>query len=106
MQFSPILLFDLFFTPEVIDSISKEANEYAAQQDKEKTFYIDVLALKLFIPILIISGYSPLPRRSMFSEASGDIRNETASGAMFQSRLSSIIRNIHNANNNTLDPKD
>ena len=105
MQLSPVSLFESFFTPELMNLICQESNEYAAQKGHEN-FSLDVPTLKLFLAVLLLSGYVPLPRRPMYWEANGDVHNIMVSGAMSRNRFSSIISNIHFANNNVLDGSD
>ena len=71
-----------------------------------ENFSLDVPILKLFLAILLLSGYVPLPRRPMYWEANGDVHNIMVSGAMSLNRFSSIIGNIHFANTNVLDGND
>ena len=90
-----------------MDLICQESNEYAAQKGHEN-FSLDVPTLKLFqiLATLLLSGYVPLPRRPMYWEANGDVHNIMVSGAMSRNCFSSIISNIHFANNNVLDGND
>ena len=104
-QKSPVSLFELFFTPDLLELICKESNEYAAQKGQQH-FHIDISDLKLFIAVLLISGYVSLPRRPMYWEATEDVHNLMVSAAMSRNRFSSIMSNIHFANNNTLDTSD
>jgi hypothetical protein len=102
---SPVSLFELFFTPELMEKICNETNEYAAQKC-HANFDLDVTSLKLFLSILLISGYAPLPRRSMYWKAAGDVHNPMVSAAMSRNRFSAIVSNIHFASNNDLDTAD
>ena len=104
-QKSPVSLFELFFTPQLMQHICTESIEYASQKG-EQNFYLDVPDLKLFLAVLLISGYVSLPRRPMYWEAKEDVHNILVSAAMSRNRFSSIVRNIHFANNNTLDSSD
>jgi Transposase IS4 len=81
-----------------MEPICKESNEYAVQKGLQN-FDLD-------IPTLMLSGYVPLPRRSMYWEAQGDVHNSMVSAAMSRNRFSSIISNIHFANNNNLEETD
>ena len=104
-QLSPVSLFELFFTPDLMSHICKESNDYAVQKGLNN-FNLDITTLKLFISILLISGYAPLPRRPMYWEASGDVHNTMVSGAMSRNRFSAIMGNIHFTSNNKLDTMD
>ena len=71
---SPVILFGLFMTDKLIDHVCKETNAYAAQKGN-LTFKIEPNELKSFLAVLLLSGYIPYPRRSMYWEMSSDSRN-------------------------------
>ncbi|XP_065650420.1 piggyBac transposable element-derived protein 3-like [Hydra vulgaris] len=102
---SPVSLFELFMIPEIMHRICNESKEYAAQKGHDN-FDLDITSLKLFLSILLISGYAPLPRRPMYWETAGDVHNSMVSAAMSRNKFSSIMSNIHFANNNELDMTD
>ncbi|ESN95659.1 hypothetical protein HELRODRAFT_179129 [Helobdella robusta] len=54
---SPVTLFELFFTPDLMRHICDESNFYAAQKGI-LNFDLDIPTLKLFFSILLLSGYS------------------------------------------------
>ena len=95
---SPVSLFELIFTPELMMHICRESNEYAAEKGIQN-FDLDIPTLKIFLSILLLSGYVPLPRRSMYWETQSDVHNPMVSAAMSRNRFSSIMSNIHFANN-------
>ena len=102
---SPVSLFESVFTPALMELICRKSNKHASQKDQQD-FDLDVPTLKLFIAILLLSGYVPLPRRPMYWEANGDVHNLMVSSAMSRNRFSAIMSNIHFANNNSLDASD
>ena len=104
-QKPPVSLFELFFTPQLMEYICKETNDYAALKGQQ-SFQIDVPDLKLFLSVLLVSGYVSLPRRPMYWECKEDVHNILVSSAMSRNRFTSIMQNIHFANNNTLDSND
>jgi hypothetical protein len=57
---SPVSLFELIFTPELMDLICKESNDFAALKGHEN-FDLDVPTLKLFLSILLLSGSTASP---------------------------------------------
>jgi len=101
----PVFLFESIFTPSLMELICRESNDYANLKGHEN-FNLDVPTLKLFIAILLLSGYVPLLRRPMYWEASGDVHNAMVSGAMSRNRFSAVMSNIHFANNKSLDSND
>ena len=58
---SPASLFELIFTPELMEHICKESNGYAVEKGPQN-FDLDIPTLKLFLAILLLSGYVPLVR--------------------------------------------
>ena len=102
---SPVSLFESVFTHALMEFICRKSNEYASQKGQQN-FDLNVPTLKLFIAILLLSRYVPLPRHPMYWEASGDVHNLMVSGAMSRNRFSAIISNLHFASNNSLDASD
>jgi len=88
-----------------MELICKESNEHAVQKGRQ-SFDLDIPTLKLFLSILMLSGYVPLPRRFMYWEAEGDAHNSMVSRAMSRNKFSSIMSDIHFVNNNSLDQAD
>ena len=64
---SPVTLFELFMIDKLIDRICKETNTYAAQKTNH-TFKIDLNEMKSFLAALLLSGYIPYARCSMYLE--------------------------------------
>ena len=62
---SPVTLFGLFTTDQLIDHICKETNTHAAQKGNH-TFKIYSNEMKSFLAVLILSGYIPYARRSVY----------------------------------------
>ena len=71
---SPVTLFELFMTDKLIGDICKDTNAYAAQKENH-AFKIEPNELKSFLAVLLLSGYIPYPRRSMYWEMSSDSCN-------------------------------
>ena len=57
----------IFMTDKLIDHICKETNTYTAQKGNH-TFKIDSNEMKSFLAVLLLSGYTPYVRRSMYWE--------------------------------------
>ena len=62
---SLVTLFELFMTDKLIDLICKETNAYAARKGNH-TFKIEPNELKSFLAVLLLSGYIPYSKRSMY----------------------------------------
>jgi len=102
---SPVSLFESVFTPALMELICRKSNKHASQKDQQD-FDLDVPTLKLFIAILLLSGYVPLPLCPMYWEANGAVHNLMVSGAISRNRFSAIISNIHFASSNSMDAGD
>lgn len=98
---TPSQLFDMFFDDELVQMISEETNRYAAQKGN-MGFATDSDEIRVFVAILLLSGYIPLPRKNMFWEDSGEARNECVANAMRRNRFNEILHYLHLANNDTL----
>ena len=102
---SPVTLFELFMTDKLIDHICKETNAYAAQKGNH-TFKIEPNELKSFLAVLLLSGYIPYPRRSMYWEMSSDSRNTIVASLFTRNRFLDVLHYLHLADNNSLNPSD
>ena len=102
---SPVTLFEIFMTDKLIDHICKETNAYAAQKGNH-TFKIEPNELKSFLAVLLLSGYIPYPRCSMYWEMSSDSRNTIAASLFTRNRFLDVLQYLHLADNNNLNPSD
>ncbi|MGH0137467.1 UNVERIFIED_CONTAM: hypothetical protein FKN15_024609 [Acipenser sinensis] len=62
--------------------------------------------MRVFLAILFISGYVPLPRRRMFWENENDVTNQAVTQGMSINRFEEIMSNIHCADNTNLPQGD
>ena len=102
---SPCTLFEKIFTAELLNYICDETNKYAAANGKD-SFKLETSELKVFLAILLASGYVKFPRKRMFWETSEDVSIEGISAAMSRNRFEEILRYLHLADNSTLDASD
>ena len=105
MHDSPVTLFELFITDEIVNLICKETNSYAAQKGNH-SFKLALKKIKTFIAVLLLSGYIPYPRRSMYWEMRYDSWNSIATSLFTRNRLLDVLQYIHLADNNNLDTND
>ena len=102
---SPVTIFELFMTVKLIDHICKETNTYAAQKENH-TFKIDSNAMKSFLAVLLLSGYIPYARRSVYWEMCLDSRNTIVASIFTRIRFLNVLLYLHLAYNNYLNPCD
>nr|CAH7740916.1 unnamed protein product [Callosobruchus chinensis] len=101
----PVDLFERFWTSEFFKYIKKQTINYSRQVNPNSTFELSVNEVKVFFAILMISGYSPKPRRDMYS-FDADLRNEAIADAMPRNRFREILKYIHFADNTHLSKDD
>ena len=105
MDRTPLELFELFFDDIVCTHIVQETLRYAAQKGNSN-FKFTNSDLKVFIGILIVSGYNCLPSMRMYWSADNDLRNEAICAAMCRNDFEKTLRYLHLANNDELDARD
>ncbi|KAJ8930679.1 hypothetical protein NQ314_016493 [Rhamnusium bicolor] len=98
-------IFESFFTPDLFDKIISETRNYALFKNKQDP-NLSIPELKLFIAILVLSGYNQLPSKRSYWEASSDMKNIMVSEAMIMDRFLQICHCIHFADNNNIDRND
>ncbi|XP_052756252.1 piggyBac transposable element-derived protein 3-like [Galleria mellonella] len=98
----PIEWFENFLDEDVISLLVSESNKYAVKKNLPGD--ITTEDMKCFIGILLVSGYSWLPRRRMYWENSPDTKNELISSAITRDRFDFIFRHLHV--NDNLDLQD
>lgn len=98
-------LFELFFTDELLQLISQQTTTYALFRNCPDP-QVSVEELRVFIAILLVSGYNELPSKRSYWESSKDMRNDLVYEAMRRDRFLQICRFIHFADNSAVDPND
>ncbi|KAF2902818.1 hypothetical protein ILUMI_03366 [Ignelater luminosus] len=100
----PLEFLELFLSSDVLETLVKNTVMYAAS----KNYKLEVGNEKMlvFISILYISGYDPVPRRRMFWEGRSDTKNDLVSNSMRRNRFEDIFRYIHATGNNNLHKND
>ena len=79
---SPTAIFDLYFDEEVINYLTEMTNLYAHRDRGKHNFHVGHAEMRLFLAMLLLSGYNVLPRRRMYWENSEDVKNNSMSRAM------------------------
>lgn len=100
-MYTPIEAFSLFFDNEVIDMLVNYSNMYANSHNRNGD--ISDNEFRCFLGVLLLSGYSSHPRRSMYWENSKDTNNILVCDAISRNRFNFIIQNIHCCDNSNLD---
>ena len=104
-DFSEVELFELFFDDEIIEHAMKEMTKYSLKNNWQD-INISMNEFKVFLAILIVSGYNQLPRRHMYWSHTSDTFNEAISNAMRRDRFDAIKRSLHFNATSDLDKSD
>ena len=102
---TPTALFERFIDDDIIELLVSNSNKYAMQKGRHE-FSTTSSELRLFLAILFVSGYAPLPRRRMYWEPADDVLNLAVSRSMTRNRFEEIMSNIHVADNDNLPAGD
>ena len=94
----PHEVFELFVDVTVIDLLCKHTTTYAVQKG-DHSFTVNSNEMRVFIGILLASGYIQVPRRRMYWANDSDVRNEMISNAMRRNRFDEIMKYFHAVDN-------
>lgn len=100
----PLDFIKLFLNPEILELLVKHTVLYAGSKNCRLEIGNDDMLV--FIAILYVSGYVPVPRRRMFWEGRDDARNVLVYNSMRRNRFEEIFRFLHAADNNNLAQND
>ncbi|XP_055634280.1 piggyBac transposable element-derived protein 3-like [Toxorhynchites rutilus septentrionalis] len=101
---SPLQLFLKLFDDEVISLIVRETNRYAGQQNS--TFLLDIITLKRFIGILLLSGYHTLPNVNDYWSNEPSLGVPIVKQCMSRNKFREIKKFIHFSDNYNLNKMD
>ncbi|CAH1977589.1 unnamed protein product [Acanthoscelides obtectus] len=102
---SPLQFLQLFLAPDILTDLVKHSVAYASKKNK-LNFELCLDEMYVFVGILVLSGYVPLPRRRMYWEESEDVHNELVSKSMRRNRFEEISSVFHAADNDNLPEGD
>ena len=105
-EWSPVDLFELFFDDDVVSQLVENTLKYAREQKGDHGFELTAENMKLFLAVLLLSGYAILPRRRMYWEQQPDVLNEAVSRAMPRKKFEDMLRYLHVADNKSLGEGD
>lgn len=100
----PLEFLELFLNLEVLELLVKNSVLYAGSKNCRLEIGNDEMLV--FIAVLYVSGYVPVPRRRMFWEGRDDTRNILVYNSIRRNRFEEIFRFIHAADNNNLVEND
>lgn len=100
-----IEIFETLFDEDVCKLILEQTQLYAMQKNRHD-FKMTCEDLKIFVGILLLTGYHSLPRESMYWQMDEDTRTPLVSNNMGRNRFYEIKKNIHFADNDFIDESD
>lgn len=98
-------IFEEFFTDDLLNFIVEQSLTYARQKNNPN-FSVNVNEVKIFLGILLFSGYHKLPQQNMYWEQSPDAGVPFVYNAMSRQRFKEIKRFLHLNNNANIDKRD
>lgn len=101
----PVRVFEAIFDDEVINHIVTQTNLYSSQKNDHQ-FCVTQPDIKLFIAILLFSGYHKVPRQRLYWSLEEDTSVSFVSNAISRNRFEDIKKYLHLADNNNLDVTD
>jgi hypothetical protein len=102
---SPYEVFSLYFDSEVLTKIVDYSNKYAHDNNRH-LFQLNIVTLKKFIGILILTGYHTLPAAKLYWSKDEDMGLPLVRKCMSRNKFMTIKQNIHLSDNNKLDEND
>jgi hypothetical protein len=103
---TPAAIFNAFFDDDVVEYMVKMTHLYAQCDKGNHGFSTDSAEMRLFLAMLLLSGYDVLPRPKMYWENADDVFNKAMSDAMSRNRFEEIFLVFHLADNQQLDASD
>ena len=104
-DFSPRDLMELFWTDELLEYMCAQISKYCVFKGVA-CIQPTVRELRVFLGILLVSGYCPFPQRWMFWSHQEDLGNQSVSHAMRKVRFDQYMTYVHFADNTTLQVND
>ena len=99
---SPHEIFELFFSEEMLVFITDQTNLYAKRDKNCPSFNVTEDEMRLFIGILLTSGYHKLPRENDYWSTRRSLEAPIFPKTMSRNRFKIIKRFLHISDNSTL----
>lgn len=103
-EMSKVECFEKMFSQDVVDLLVNMSNTYALQQNK--TLNVTQEEIKIFVSILLMTGYSTPRNVRMYWEVQSDTHNSAASASMRRNRFLEIQQFLHLSDNTHLPQND
>ena len=100
-EFTAVMLFELLFGDN-FERIREETERYGRRKDAN--YSLSIAEVKCCIAVLLVNGYSSLPRRYMHWEEKDDVKNEMISKNIRRKTFDNFMSCIHVADSENLPP--
>lgn len=98
-------IFEMFLDDDLIQDIVDFSQKYARSKG-DHSFFTRPEEIRTFLAVLLVSGYSPLPRRKMYWSQDEDVRNIAVTSAIGRDRFDELMKYLHLCDNATIDKED
>ncbi|XP_068240940.1 piggyBac transposable element-derived protein 3-like [Palaemon carinicauda] len=102
---TPPEIFELFLDTAAIELLTIETVKYATQNGNHQSS-LSCNEMKIFVVILLLSGYCFVSRHGLYWSTELDTHNDLISNSMRRNRFEEIMRYFHAADNTDLNPAD
>lgn len=102
---TPIQIFETIVSDEVIQLLVQQSNLYASQNNRHD-FSVTTKDIQIFLGVLFFSGYHKLPRERLYWSLDEDFDTKLVYNAISRNRYSEIKKNLHLADNMSLNKDD
>ncbi|XP_055910541.1 piggyBac transposable element-derived protein 2-like [Eupeodes corollae] len=96
--------FELLYSDEIVQFIADMSNLYALQRNH--TLNVATQEIRVYIAILLLTGYLTPKYMRMFWEVKSDTHNELVASSMRRNRFFEIQQFVHLCDSTTLSPND
>ena len=102
MPFSLVDLFECSFDNEILETFAEFSKIYARSKGN-MTFKTTPEENQTFFAILLLSGYTPVPRKRMYWSSDEDVGKDSVQAAMSRNCFEEMLRYFHVSDNAHLD---
>lgn len=103
-ELSAVQCFELLYSDDIIRFITDMSNLYALQRNH--TLNVDAEEVRVYIAILLLTGYLTPKYMRMFWEVKNDTHNDLVASSMRRNRFFEIQQYLHLCDSDSLPPND
>ncbi|XP_030753599.1 piggyBac transposable element-derived protein 2-like [Sitophilus oryzae] len=103
--YNPVQIFEKLFDDNVFQLMIEQSIIYSRQKNNHD-FFATMEEMKIFIGILLLSGYHKLPQQRMYWSLDEDLGVKIVSGSISRNRFLEIKRYLHFADNDKINKND